>query len=142
MKLSGADIERARLNGIARSTLYGRVKNGWDLEKAINNPAWVRPDKDLDDIITPEHYAQAEINSINRAIVWQRVNNSGWTIERAISEPVLPKGTYKRESKYGDYVKLAEKNGIPFKTFWARVNQMGWNLYLASTTPVRKKRTT
>lgn len=142
MKLSGADIERARLNGIARSTLYGRIKRGWDLEKSINNPAWVRPDKDLDDVITPEHYAQGEANGVSRENVWQRVNNSGWTIEKAITEPVLPKGTYKRESKYGEYVKIAEHNGIPFKTFWARINQMGWDVHKASTTPVRKKRTT
>lgn len=140
MKLSAADIYRAEQNGISRATLDGRIRRGWDKEVAINNPVYMRRDKNLEDFITSEQYAIGEANGINRENVWQRVNNSGWSIEKAISEPVLPKGNYKRESKYGIYAKIAEENGVPFKTFCARINNLGWELMKAARTPIRNKR--
>lgn len=139
MRISEKDKFRAALVGISQSTLKERLKKGWDLEKAVTYPKFARQDKELDEIITPEQYAQAEANGIDHNRLWRRVNESGWDMERAITEPVNKRGKYKRDSKYGDYAKIAEHNGIPFKTFWARVNTNGWELEKAASVPVRKK---
>ncbi|MGN4897763.1 hypothetical protein ACTFSB_28320 [Bacillus cereus group sp. MYBK14-3] len=85
-----------------------------------------------------DDYETAKKNGIPRKNVDQRVQYLGWTIEKAITTPLLPKCN---RPKYKGYAELAEKNGIPYKTFTARVNGLAWTLERAASTPVRKKTT-
>lgn len=137
MNLTPSMIQQATLNNIPIRTLKSRLRAGWDVEKAVTHKQYVRQDKHPDEIITQEDYDKAAEKGITRENVWKRVNNGGWSVERAISEPVLKKGTFARNSKYGDHVKIAEANGISYQTFWERVNTMGWSLEKASNTLLR-----
>lgn len=139
MKLTRTDIDRARLNGIGRATLGARITRGWDKEKAITHPLYARQDKEIEELITPEQYAQAEANGITRIQLWRRIYNYQWDMERAMSEPISEIGKHERKSKYGEYAKIAEENGIPFKTFWARLNGLKWSPEKASTKPLQRR---
>ncbi|PFZ08415.1 hypothetical protein COL60_16445 [Bacillus pseudomycoides] len=79
-----------------------------------------------------EDYETAERNGIPRKNVNQRVQVLGWSVEKAITEPVC-KGS---RTKYKGYVERAEKNGVPYKTFVARINQLKWSLEEAANTPL------
>ncbi|CAI8880703.1 transposase [Bacillus sp. IT-79MI2] len=81
---------------------------------------------------TWDDYEIAKKNGIPRRNVNQRVQFLGWTIERAITEPIFKSA----RTKYKGYVERAEKNGIPYKTFIARVNQLKWSLEEAAETHV------
>ncbi|EEL78779.1 hypothetical protein bcere0028_56080 [Bacillus cereus AH1271] len=87
---------------------------------------------------TWDDYETAKKNGIPRKNVDQRVQYLGWTIERAITTPLLQK---RNRPKYKGYAELAEKNGIPYKIFTARVDGLEWTLERAANTPVRKKTT-
>lgn len=79
--------------------------------------------------ITPEHYELAAENGISAKTVYQRVYQ-GWSINRAITTPVMPKKPFRSK-----YAKLAVQNGINFETFRRRVCYSGWDEYTAATTP-------
>lgn len=84
---------------------------------------------------TKTHYEIAEVNGIARKTVDSRINLYGWSLERAIIEPVN-----KSESKelYERYSDETEKSGINFSTFVTRLNR-GWEPERAATEPVKKR---
>lgn len=84
--------------------------------------------------ITPDDYEKAASKGISRRTLETRVRNYGWSIKRAISEPVLSK-----HSLISKYSKLAEANGISRNTFNQRLYKLMWSPEKASTTPISKK---
>lgn len=80
--------------------------------------------------LTDEHYRIAEENGIERIRVYQRVNENGWDIQRAITQPVKRHSTVWREHE-----ELANKNGIKCTTFISRIKK-GMTPKEAATTPV------
>jgi predicted DNA-binding transcriptional regulator AlpA len=81
--------------------------------------------------ITDEDYEKAAKNGISKSNVYQRVNEYGWELERAITVPVRKK----KGGIYAGMITFAEQNGISKPTFFKRVKN-GMDLYEAATKPV------
>ncbi|WP_180235595.1 hypothetical protein [Bacillus toyonensis] len=70
------------------------------------------------EVITNEQYLIANKNGISRRNVYQRVNEYGWSIEKAITQPLY--NTNKRKTDRA-LMLLAEANGINYATYRQRV---------------------
>lgn len=81
--------------------------------------------------ISPESYETAKANGISEINVYHRVYSLGWTVERAITEPVR-----KSEAFTSDWLAVALKNGISRDRFRNRVRYLGWGEERAAITPV------
>ena len=86
--------------------------------------------------ISPEQYAIAEQNGLNRDRVRQRVNYCGWSVERAIREPLQIGNERRHHPKY--WQELAKQNGIDYGTYKNRLVR-GWGYHRAATQPLRKR---
>lgn len=69
--------------------------------------------------ITTEHYDIAKQNGIKELTVYNRVNNLGWSIQRAITE--APKK--RKTTGWNKWKQVALSNGICYETFTTRVNK-------------------
>lgn len=83
-----------------------------------------------------EDYEIAKKNGIPRKNVDQRVRDLGWTIEQAITKPLMSK---RDRPKYKGFAEIAEMNGIPYKTFVSRVKILNWSFEKAATVPTRHR---
>lgn len=83
-----------------------------------------------------EDYEIAGRNGIPRRNVDIRVRYLGWTIEQAITKPLMSK---RDRPKYKGFAEIAERNGIPYKTFVSRVKILKWSLEEAANTPTRHR---
>lgn len=81
--------------------------------------------------ITNEDYEKAAKNGISKSNVYQRVNEYGWDLERAITAPVRKKNG----GIYAGMIVFAEQNGISKPTFFKRVKE-GMDIYEAATKPI------
>jgi hypothetical protein len=79
--------------------------------------------------ITPEQYETAERNGINKKALENRYHFLGWSIERAITEPLKDYDSRWR--------RIAEKNGIPGGTYYNRISR-GWSKERAATQKLLK----
>lgn len=80
-----------------------------------------------------------EVSGVRVAMLEKRVNQMGWSMERAISTPARPVKGAVREA-FGERHTLrewAEIKGVPLVTLKNRVNQLHWPLERALTQPVR-----
>ncbi|MMZ47329.1 hypothetical protein D1872_89720 [compost metagenome] len=84
--------------------------------------------------VTPEDYAKAEANGLDRKVVYHRVYHYGWDIERAITTPKRKKHT-KEWGSWKPYYALMDKHGIDRKTFYTRVRK-GMSPEEAATRPL------
>lgn len=91
----------------------------------------------MDEItITLKEFEIAKKNGISRNNVRNRVENLFWDIERAITEPVNPRG--RKTNLYCDHIrKLAKENKISTSTMYSRI-QSGLSPYQAATAGNRK----
>ncbi|PGE00006.1 hypothetical protein [Bacillus pseudomycoides] len=74
------------------------------------------------EVITFEDYDKATENGISKANVYQRVHVYGWSVERAITEPVKKRnigGKYSHERMLA----IAESNGISKSTYYSRLRK-------------------
>lgn len=86
-------------------------------------------------VITDEDYEKAAKNGISKSNVYQRVNEYGWELERAITVPI-------RKRKGGinaGMITLAERNGISKPTLFKRIKN-GMDPYEAATKPVMSRK--
>ncbi|MED1382094.1 hypothetical protein [Bacillus mycoides] len=81
-------------------------------------------------VITDEDYEIASKKGISKSNVYQRVNEYGWELERAITVPVRKR----KGGIYAGMITFAERNGISKPTFFKRVKD-GMDLYEAATKP-------
>lgn len=81
--------------------------------------------------LTEEHYEIGFKNGLKKPTIYRRVYQYGWSIEDAISKPVIcrSKRSRKHPKKYTD---LALANGICLVTFYSRLKK-GWSYEEAST---------
>ena len=84
--------------------------------------------------ITPEEYKIAAENGISENTVNARVRRSGWSVKRAITEPV------RKRIDHGDWVKVAKENGISPSTYSTRIHHLKWTPEEAATIPVMTRR--
>jgi len=83
--------------------------------------------------VTEEQVEIATMNGIKRYNVQRRVD-MGWTVEEAITRPVLRK----RRLRYTEQDEIeAILNGIPLSTFRSRVNNFGWAVERSKTQPLQ-----
>lgn len=85
--------------------------------------------------ISEDDYKKARRNGIPRNIVYQRVKNTKWSVEKAISWPIRPR----KEKDQGEIKrlhKLAKKNGIDiaYSTVGVRIAKY-WTDEEVVTTP-------
>ena len=83
-------VELVWKNGIAYQAFTDRVRKGWSQEKAATTPkipngSWT---KKLS-VFTDEHHAIREANGISKNAARQRYYKYGWSIEDAITVPIL-----------------------------------------------------
>ncbi|WP_242227193.1 hypothetical protein [Bacillus cereus group sp. BfR-BA-01315] len=127
-------IELAKRNGISYSAFYKRIKtNKCKLtpEEAATIPPKEKRNK-LSSIISEENYEKAAGIGVSRKYVNQRIEQYGWSIERAINTPV---GTsWEGKEKYKNMYLLAEKHNISRSTFFRRLDN-GMTPYQAATLP-------
>ncbi|MFT4140172.1 hypothetical protein COJ38_21490 [Bacillus cereus] len=69
-------------------------------------------------VITDEDYEKAAVKGITKTNVYQRVHTYGWSIERAITEPLRSKGN---QGKHGKMMIIAESLGISPSTYFRRI---------------------
>lgn len=81
-------------------------------------------------VITEDDYEKASKNGISKSNVYQRVNEYGWEIERAITVTIRNR---KGEISAG-MITLAERNGISKPTYYKRI-KTGMDPYEAATKP-------
>nr|WP_223838250.1 nucleoside permease [Bacillus cereus] len=86
--------------------------------------------------MTKEEKKIAESNGISYYTVYSRINESGMSIEEAITTPL---GICK-ERKHGKWTKIALENGILESTFYSRL-KLGWGYEEAATKPAREMNT-
>lgn len=75
--------------------------------------------------------------SISTNTYRNRINNLGWSLEKALTEPL----TYACEdhlgNKYTSERDMCKAYQIDYGAFWTRTRDMGWSLEKALTTPTR-----
>lgn len=81
--------------------------------------------------ITDEHYTIAKQNGIKELTVHNRVNNLGWSVERAITE----KPMQRKSTRWKEFKDISLSNGIGYNTYVTRVHR-GMSCELASTLPL------
>lgn len=132
------DIAKAKALGISKQTIRSRLYKGMTLEQAMTvklnanakgmNAGGIR--------VSLEQLEIASKNGVKDKVLRQRIR-SGWSVDRAISEPVKKKG---RPAKYSqELFDKAEENGISKKILLRRI-QKGWSEEEASTIPYSKSR--
>jgi hypothetical protein len=89
----------------------------------------------MEDVLTEEHYLIAKKNGISRPNVQQRYDDYGWSIERAITEPIKQV----KQSPWSKWKDIALKNGIYNELFHVRLKK-GWLPEKAATEPITKKK--
>ena len=98
-KKIGATIEQkkeANALGIKRSTIYKRIKAGWTVEEAHTTPTQTKKQaleaahRKIKRIFTDEQLATAKRNGIHRNTADSRIKRQGWSMEDAITTPVIP----------------------------------------------------
>lgn len=77
----------ARL-GISRSGLMSRFERGWPIEKALT----AKPPSQIEfegEKLTLSEWARRI--GVNRQTLFARINQMGWSVERALTEPLQPR---------------------------------------------------
>ncbi|MEK4449914.1 hypothetical protein BSK49_01060 [Paenibacillus odorifer] len=130
------EYEKAAENGIKRGTLEWRIRDAaWDRERAVTTPPRALRDRS-------QWVKVAAANDIPYPIFINRVN-TGWTPERAATQPVRTKEQLIEQMKESspvkrkypeELIKQAASNGISRNTFHVRVHN-GWSWERAASEP-------
>lgn len=134
--------EISQLTGIKTGTLSTRLNNGWDIDKAVGTPVDTERSKSRTLEIRGERHTTTEwakLYGVPSHLILQRIDH-GWTVERAITEPVAERKyhdlTYKGQThSMSDWARLL---GIKFSTLSQRINS-GWSVEDALTTGMHQK---
>ncbi|PLR84639.1 hypothetical protein CVD25_00975 [Bacillus canaveralius] len=85
----------AAQNGVPYRTYLNRVQAGWSFKEAAGTPSMARLDtvKAMNAakqfVFSPEQLEEARRNGISPKNAWRRVKVLGWSIEDAVSRPVM-----------------------------------------------------
>ena len=130
--------QEALSNGISYELLTRRVREWtWPIQKAITTP--VRPKNMYGGWIKI-----AKQNGISSTTFRNRVNNHGYSLERAATKPLKDNRSdiwiviEKRRKYPKHFIELAKLNGVCYVTFQSRMSD-GWSLETAANTPVVTK---
>lgn len=86
-------IEWAEQYNIKFEALYGRIKNGWPIDKALTMPLGKHYRKSSNDLITFGNMTKslkewAEQYNISYRTFWKRIKKLNWPIEKALTTPI------------------------------------------------------
>ncbi|WP_144508288.1 hypothetical protein [Bacillus mycoides] len=105
--------EIALKNGICRQTFYARMKKGWKLIEAISRPPinkyqalklaekinyWIE-----NKVLSDEQAEIASLNGVSYRLARERVKRLKWTVEEAITTPVLTRSECAKRGKEASY---------------------------------------
>ncbi|MDT0163834.1 hypothetical protein [Bacillus sp. AG4(2022)] len=154
-------IRIAKTNGIPYPTYLARVnKHFWSAEEAATTPVLNQEEvtkratiarKEIDQIIqhktftdpnnlftvTKLHIEQAALNEIPKGTVYERVYKLGWTVDEAITVPVMKRMV--KTDEYLSFLQMANRNGISEDNFKSRIKR-GWGMEEASRRPLNDSR--
>ena len=82
--------------------------------------------------LTDKDFEIAKANGINYNVAYNRFYNSGWSAEKAITEPVRKKSN----CLWHSYRDQGEKNGVSYHLFYERTKNQGMTPEEAVNTPV------
>lgn len=85
-----------------------------------------------------EDFLTAEANGIGRRNAVQRVEYFGWSVERAITEPVR-RGKSAFQKEWEAWEDIATQNGVTRDNFYNRTAMQKWSSEDAATKPVRRR---
>lgn len=134
MYVTPEEFEAAAALGITHKRVLARIYGGWRKADALTRPLRKQTGR--------THWREiAEENGIDRLIFYNRVNRSGWSEERAATEPIqdslaalLECNSRKRTISDAELAQAAE-NGIPKSVVHWRLTH-GWSMEDACTRPV------
>ena len=89
------------------------------------------------EVLTEQDYRVADENGIERLLVYRRVNECGWDVERAITEEVNDK--HRPTGAWDRWKQVAQKNGVSHQLFRTRLSR-GKTEEEAAFEPPRKPR--
>lgn len=89
------------------------------------------------EVLTEQDYRIADENGIERLLVYRRVNECGWSVERAITEDVNEK--HRPTGAWDRWKEIAEENGVSHQLFRTRLSR-GKTEEEAAFEPPRKPR--
>lgn len=123
------DYERAKANGICKSTLEARVRrNGWDIERAVNEPPLGYP-------LTEEERAAMKRLGISKKLLSSRVLHRGMTVHEAATTPKTDMKELHRKFFTDEHRQIMKAHGVKYSTALYRVKKAGWTIEEAITTP-------
>jgi hypothetical protein len=131
----------ARKIGLDSNALLYRIQAGWDVERALTEPAEPFEERILTHNGKSQNMAQwAREIGINTTTLHMRINTYGWSVERALTEPVdaskIRLITFNGETK--SLSEWAKELGINPTTLSNRINNLGWSVERALSTPLNK----
>lgn len=88
----------------------------------------------MNEFLTESDYRIAAENGLDRSLVYRRVNDIGWSIERAIMEPV-----HQEHRATGAWERWKDVAVVNYQTFRTRLSR-GKSEEMAALTPAKKPR--
>lgn len=132
------EYEQAAKNGVSKATLNWRVQQAaWPKEKAISTPPRKQTSR-------KKWKEVAKQNHIPYHLFLIRINQYGWTEERASTQPltdtkrrqeIMKKAKAVQNKFPTELIDLANSNGIGSINFYNRV-RLGWDVERAATEPL------
>jgi len=134
--------EISLITGIATGTISGRLSKGWSIEQVVSTPVDTERSKSRILEFNGEQHTAIEwsrLRGIPAHLILQRIDY-GWTIEKALTEPVAERKyhslTYKGQTlSMSDWARLM---GMKFTTLSQRI-KAGWSVEDALTTGNHQK---
>ncbi|MEN3133820.1 hypothetical protein ABDI49_25530 [Bacillus cereus] len=105
--------EIALKNGISRKTYYARMKKGWQLIDAISKPP-INKYQALElaekanywsgnKVLSDEQAEIASLNGVSYRVARERIRRLKWSVEEAITTPVLTRSECAKRGKEASY---------------------------------------
>lgn len=123
----------AAARGLTKRSLESRLRAGWNKADALTRP--IRPQADR------TYWREiAEANGIDRATFYRRINRSGWSEERAATEPVqdplaaLLECNQRKRTISDEELAQAAANGLTRAAVHQRI-RLGWTKEEAISRP-------
>lgn len=146
-------LEYSKVSDLTAHDLTNRINShNWDIDKALNQP---KIKKVMKYEYNGKKYSAQElvdiskVNGLTNTDITNRINQLGWSVERAITQPKnvkkQPRGIGKLLFEYnGNYYnsfeleQMSSVKGITGKIIVHRISNNGWSVEDAITKPLKK----
>lgn len=143
MYITPEQYEEAEENGVSAVSLYRRVYQGWELQRAIDTPVNKKvlfATKEMKPFIKT-----AEENGISLGTFRRRVRNSGYSPERASTEPLMTVQEATKLKRRRKAIRFTDEQKAIMKradileaSARQRIQRFGWSMEDAISIPTFK----